>query len=70
MLERVAAIAESNGYNLKAPLILSQEHESETNNINNGYSNEIKQPPARPAPPNLEPVRPAPEVMHFIHLKC
>lgn len=60
VLERVAAIGESNGYNLKTPLILVHNDEENVNNVGNNVN---KGPPARPAPPNLEPVRPAPGVI-------
>lgn len=68
VLERIAAIAESNGYNLKAPLILSQESSLESNNVNDRCTNGVKVPPARPAPPSMEPVRPAPAVMFNVIL--
>lgn len=66
MLERVAAIAEANGYNLKAPLILSNEGETELNNVNNVSRNGVKVPTARSALPTMEPVRPAPPVISHL----
>ncbi|CAH1155898.1 unnamed protein product [Phaedon cochleariae] len=61
VLESIAAIAESNGYNLRAPLILSSlpsvdvEQSRQENQCNNG----VKVPPLRPAPPVNEPSRPS-----------
>lgn len=69
ILERIAAIAESNGYNLKAPLILSQDSDSESSNVNNTCTNDVKvPPPTRPAPPSMEPVRPAPAVKFVLFI--
>lgn len=63
VLERVAAIGESNGYNFKTPLILAQNDED---NVSSTGNNINKVPPVRPAPPNLEPARPAPAVMFIL----
>lgn len=57
VLERVAAIAETKGYNLQAPLILQKPL-----NANGNESGEVKQPPPRPAEPSPvhQPARPSP----------
>ncbi|XP_074031874.1 LOW QUALITY PROTEIN: cyclin-G-associated kinase [Leptinotarsa decemlineata] len=74
VLERIAAVAESNGYNLRSPLILSTPQqkigEAESNLLDGNYNNEVKAPPPRPAPPtkptnelprpSQPPQRPAP----------
>ncbi|XP_023312590.1 cyclin-G-associated kinase-like, partial [Anoplophora glabripennis] len=57
VLERVAAIAESNGFNLRAPLIFQQKSDIDSNHLDGGYSNGLKQAPPRPVPPQ-EPPRP------------
>lgn len=57
ILERVAAIAESNGFNLRAPLIFQQKSDAESNHLEGNYSNGMKQVPPRPVPPQ-EPPRP------------
>ncbi|KAG5898794.1 hypothetical protein JTB14_011004 [Gonioctena quinquepunctata] len=69
LLEKIAAIAETNGYNLRAPLILTtlqKTSQPETNLLDGNFSNGVKAPPPRPSPPNNEhpipvaPKRPAP----------
>lgn len=63
MLERIAAIAETNGYNLRSPLILVQNATPQVNpsTVYNG-SNGTKVPPPRPAPPPQDPIRAPPTV--------
>lgn len=58
VLERVAAIAESNGYNLRAPLIFQQKSDVESNHLDGNYSNGVRQTPPRPAPPQELPKPP------------
>ncbi|KAJ8965281.1 hypothetical protein NQ314_004244, partial [Rhamnusium bicolor] len=67
VLERIAAIAESNGYNLRAPLVFQHKiSEPDSNYLDGNCNNGVKAPPPRPAPPpqestrQLMPQRPAP----------
>ncbi|XP_050499686.1 cyclin-G-associated kinase [Diabrotica virgifera virgifera] len=67
ILERLAAIAESNGYDLKAPLILStpqhksSEPQSQSTFYDGPSNNATKVPPSRPAPPTVDAPRPPPQ---------
>ncbi|XP_044269812.1 cyclin-G-associated kinase [Tribolium madens] len=56
VLERVAAIAESNGFNLRAPLQFQQKQSPELDHSSgDGVHNNVK-PPPRPVPPRPQPV--------------
>lgn len=64
ILERLAAIAESNGFNLKSPLNIQPKDAQENSFQGNGVNNSPKHPPHRPPPPAVSvnesiPVKPS-----------
>ncbi|CAG9856413.1 unnamed protein product [Phyllotreta striolata] len=59
VLERIAAIAESNGYNLKEPLVLSVPKQKLNETPPNFHNDNSKVPPARPNPPSSDLNKPA-----------
>ncbi|KAJ8945124.1 hypothetical protein NQ318_001589 [Aromia moschata] len=59
ILERIAAVAETRGCNLRAPLVFQQKTvDSESNHLDGNHNNGVKVPPPRPAPPPQEPIQP------------
>lgn len=61
-LEQIAALAETKGYNLKAPLNVKPKSTNSDLHVGQGDTNHVSKVPARPPPPSPahQPVRPAP----------
>lgn len=51
ILDRAAAVSETKGFNLKAPLNIKQKSPTENESTDNNY-NGMKQPPPRPSQPS------------------
>lgn len=63
ILERLAAIAETNSYNLRAPLEVLLQNEIESDNVPQADTNHVNRAPPRPSQPSpahQPPPRPAP----------
>lgn len=63
ILERLAAIAETNNYNLKAPIEITQtkttDFTTEQSHVNSNHIASVKPPPSQPSPAHQPPPRPS-----------